>query len=501
MKGKVYLVGAGPGEAELLTLKGLECLKRADVVIYDRLLDDSLTHFAPSSAEKIYVGKSAHHHEREQKEINDLLVEKARQGKMVVRLKGGDPFLFGRGGEEAEALSQKGIPFEVVPGVSSATAVPAYAGIPLTHRRLSSSLAVVTGHEAKDKATSSIAWDKISGAHTLVFLMGVSGLAHIVERLLAAGKSPSTPAALIMNGTTPNQRVLVATLSDIVAKAQEAEAKPPGVLVVGEVVRLRKQLQWFDGRPLFGKRILVSRARAQSKALSQLLLERGALPIEVPVIKVKPQADLSLLDQAILRLEDYHWVIFTSVNGVEIFFKRLYELGFDARRLSSAQIGAIGPGTASALKRMGVRADCLPKVYSSLGLLAELKGRGIEGKRVLLPRASEAGKSLPSGLISLGAQVFEIKLYETDADRVGLTKLRKVLPQVDVITFTSSSTVKYLVSAVKGVPDRILIACIGPETALAASRCGLRVDIVAKEHTIPGLVRAIEEYFEGGENG
>jgi len=501
-RGKVYLVGAGPGDPGLLTVKGLDCLKQADVVIYDRLLDDSLLGAACPDAEKIYVGKAAKCHIREQGEINQLLVKKATEGKVVVRLKGGDPFVLGRGGEEAEALAMNHVPFEVVPGVSSALAVPAYAGIPVTHRRVASSLAVITGHEAASKGKSSIAWDKLAtGADTLVFLMGMGNLAPIVERLIENGRAPSTPVALIRDGTTPKQQTLVGTLEDIVAQTEQSGFQPPAVIIVGEVVRLRERLRWFDNQPLFGKRILVTRAQHQASQLSQLLLKRGAVPIEMPAIEIQPLPIPDEFDQAILNLKDYHWIIFTSANGVEAFFHRLNALNLDARWLKDIRIGAIGSVTASALEHWGLRADCAPKKYTSKSLLAQLQRHDIAGCRVLLPRADIAGKELTLGLAQLGAEVHEVTAYRTIPNTKAISQGKQLLlaGEIDIITFTSSSAVTNLVAALgkkREAMNKALIACIGPTTAATATQAGLRVDVVAQQHTTLGLVEAIEECFQ-----
>jgi uroporphyrinogen III methyltransferase/synthase len=497
-RGKVYLVGAGPGDVGLITQKGWGCLAQAEVVVYDRLLDQQLLEVVSPRAEKTYVGKAAGAHARSQGEINQLLVEKAKEGKTVVRLKGGDPFVLGRGGEEAEVLAENHIPFEIVPGISSAVAVPAYAGIPVTHRRLASSLAVITGHQAPGK--SSINWEKLATAvDTLVFLMGVKNLPEIVAKLIEHGRSPDTPVAVIKEGATLEQETVVGRLGDIVAKVKEHHLTPPAVVVVGEVVRLREKLRWFDNRPLFGKRILVTRARHQASALSHLLSERGAEPIEVPAISIQALSDTRELDQAIANLDRYQWVVFTSVNGVEAFFQRLYSLKLDSRALSGLKIGAIGPATAKALAQKGITPDYVPEVYSSEGLLAGLKGYTVRGKRFLLPRADIADKKLTDGLTRLGAEVYEIVAYRTVAPPEAISKIREMLSsgQLDVITFTSSSTVSNLVAALgdKVAVNRAKVACIGPKTADAATKAGLKVDIVAREHTIPGLVEAIEEYF------
>jgi len=499
-RGRVYLVGAGPGDLGLMTQKGLRCLEQADVVVYDRLLDEQLLKFIPPKAEKFYVGKAAGEHTSSQSEINELLVEKAREGKTVVRLKGGDPFVLGRGGEEAEALAKNRIPFEIVPGVTSAVAVPAYAGIPLTHRRLASSFAVITGHEAPGKISSSINWEKLATAvDTLVFLMGMKNLPEIVSKLIEHGRPPETPVAVIKEGTKPEQETVVGRLDNIVAKAEEHHLTPPAVIVVGEVVRLREKLRWFDNRPLFGKRILVTRARHQAGALSRLLIERGAEPVELPVISIQPLPDSGELDRALSNLAQYQWLIFTSVNGVNAFFGRLYELNLDARALSGLKIGAIGPATAKALAQKGINADYVPVVYSSEGLIAGLKSQLVRGKRFLLPRADIADKDLANGLKELGAEVHEIAAYKTVSQPEAMAQAKRMLlsGQIDAIIFTSSSTVSNLVAVFnKKVPAiKAKVACIGPKTADTATKAGLKVDIVAEEHTIPALVAAMEDYF------
>lgn len=504
-KGKVYLIGAGPGDPGLITVKGLNCLKKADVIVYDRLLDDSLLELARPEAEKIYVGKSAKYHTLEQSDINRLLVKKAQQGKIVVRLKGGDPFVLGRGGEEAEALASNRIPFEIVPGVSSAVAVPAYAGIPVTHRGLSSSFTVVTGHEASDKDKLNLAWDKLStGADTLVFLMAMGNLTAIIKKLIENGRPASTPVAVISHGTSTKQQAVVGTLETILAQASSLQ--PPAVVIVGEVVRLREQLRWFDTRPLFSKRVLVTRDPHQANSLSQLLQERGAIPIEIPAIKIQPPPDWKDLDRAILNLKDYHWIIFTSVNGVESFFHRLRAQKRDARWLSGLYIGAIGPATAKALQDYGLSVDYVPKTFTSRGFLSGLKKYNIAGCRVLLPRADIAGKELARGIARLGAKVQEITAYQTVPNTEAISQSKQMLltGEIDIVTFTSSSTVTNLIAALGRdwqVINKTVIACIGPKTANTAKKSGLRVDVIAKKHTIPGLVEALEHYFQRkGEN-
>jgi len=499
--GKVYLVGAGPGDPGLITVKGLECLRKADVIIYDRLVDDSLLEEASPDSEKIYVGKGRGCHAMEQKEINLLLIGKAREGKKVVRLKGGDPFVLGRGGEEAEVLAANDITFEVVPGVSSAYAVPAYAGIPVTHRRLASSFTVITGHEDPEKGESSIDWDRIStGSDTLVFLMGMGNLAQIVNKLIKNGRSPSTPAAVISQGTSPGQRTIVGTLEDIGGRAQKEGFEPPAVIVVGEVVKLREHLRWFDKLPLFGKRVLVTRAEHQTKELSRLLLERGAIPVEMPVIKISPPGTWKELDKAILDLENYHWIIFTSVNAVEMFWKRLQSKNLDARQFGGIKIGAIGPATAKALEDKGLYPDYIPKTYTSRGFLKGLKKQDVVGRRVLLPRADIAGNELSDGLVKLGATVHQVTAYRTATVSNSSSQAKQMLlsGEIDVITFTSASTVNGLLDILGRkweVIKTARLACIGPNTAAALADKGLKADIVSREHTMSGLVEAIELYF------
>lgn len=501
-RGKVYLVGAGPGDSGLITVKGLDCLTRAEGVIYDNLIDDSLLESANPEAEKIYVGKTAGCHAMAQEDINKLLVKKAREGKNVVRLKGGDPFVLGRGGEEAEALSQHRIPFEVVPGVTSAVAAPAYAGIPVTHRGLASSFAVITGHEDPAKGESSIDWAKLAtGVDTLVFLMGLGNLSSIVEELINHGRLPDTPVALIREGCRPVQETVTGTLADIAARAAEKEVKPPVVIVVGKVAGLREKLRWFDNRPLFGKRVLVTRARHQASALSRLLLERGAQPVEMPVIDIKPLSDTDELDRAILNISSYHWIVFTSVNGVEAFFKRLHALKLDTRWLKGTKVGAMGPATAGALRENGLYPEYVPEIYTSQGFIDGLRSnRDIKGCNFLLPRADIAPEDLLYELEKMEAKVHEVIAYRTVMASADVSSGKQMLRagEIDIVTFASSSTVSNLVDMMGEEWESInkaTIACIGPQTAATAEKAGLRVDIRASEHTIPGLVEAIENYF------
>jgi uroporphyrinogen III methyltransferase/synthase len=499
--GKVYLVGAGPGDPGLITVKGLDCLRQADVVIYDRLINEGLLSETGPETEKIYVGKAPHGHAWSQEDINGLLLKKAREGKLVVRLKGGDPFVFGRGGEEAELLAMNRIPFEVVPGVSSALAVPAYAGIPVTDRRFASSFTVITGHKAHDNGSSPIAREELGdGPDTLVILMGMANLAEVIGELIESNRSPSTPVAVISNGTSHRQRCITGTLKDITAKVQSEGIGAPAVVVVGEVARLRDHLCWFDNRPLFGKRILIIGARQQTAQLGQLLRGRGAVPVELPVSEIELAPRPSGLDEAMEKLEDYQWLIFTSTHGVDAFFQRLSARHGDARGLAHLRLGVIGPTTAKELEERGLRADYMPSRYTIRGFLAGLRGQDMAGFRVLLPRSETAGRGLALGLARLGAEVHEVVAYRTIANTEALSEGKHMLlaGKVDLVAFTSSSTVTRLVRALndqRGTINEGLVACIGPKTAAAAAKAGLRADIVARRHTIPGLVEAMEEYF------
>ncbi|MEO6196698.1 MAG: uroporphyrinogen-III C-methyltransferase, partial [Dehalococcoidia bacterium] len=367
MTGKVYLVGAGPGDPGLITVAGLERIKDADVIVYDRLIGQTLLAHALADAELIYVGKiPTPTQTQDQEAINQLLVEKAREGKRVVRLKGGDPFVFGRGGEEAEALREAGIPFEIIPGVSSAVAVPAYAGIPVTHRGLATSFAVITGHEDPTKPESAIDWAGVArGADTLIFLMGIKNLPDIVQQLTAHGRSPETPVAVIQQGTTPEQHTVTGTLADIVAIVQNAGIKPPAITVVGEVVRLRDTVSWFENRPLFGKRVLITRTRRQASTLARLLAEEGAITVELPSIEIEPIKDRKAIEAGIDRLRsgDYDWAGFTSANAVDLFFEILAARGLDARAFGASRVFAIGPATANLLAEHGITADLVPDEY------------------------------------------------------------------------------------------------------------------------------------------
>ena len=495
-------MGAGPGDPALATLKAVECLRQAEVVIYDYLASERLLEFASPEAERIYVGKKAGDHAMDQEQINSLLVKKGRQS-VVVRLKGGDPFIFGRGGEEALALREAGVKFEIVPGVTSAIAVPAYAGIPLTHRGLAVSVAFVTGHEMPGKETSDIQWDRLAtGVGTLVFLMGVKNLKFITSQLIAHGRAAETPVAIIRWGTTADQQTVTGTLSDIAQIAEEAAIKPPAIIVVGEVAGLRQHLNWFEERVLFGKTIVVTRAREQASDFRLLLENKGAHCFEFPTIEVVPPTSWGPLDKAIEKLAQYDWVLFTSVNGVRFFFQRLEERGADVRALHGIRIGAIGPKTAASLAERGLRLDLVPPEYRAEAVIEAMGGEEVRGKKFLLPRASKAREILPEKLEEMGGQVDVVPVYETILPAERSEEIQGLLKkgEISCVTFTSSSTVENFAAM---FPDEDLpalvakaaIACIGPITADTARDHGLEVDIMPAEYTVEALAAKIVDYF------
>ncbi len=501
--GKVYLVGAGPGDPDLMTVKGSERLKEADVIMYDHLASAKLLKYARQDAETIYVGKLQGNHAVPQDEINKLMVSKAREGLTVVRLKGGHPFIFGRGGEEAEALAQAKISFEVVPGISSAIAAPACAGIPLTHRGYTASVAFVTGHEDPTKQHPTVDWSRLgTGAGTLVILMGVKNLAKIAEKLIAAGRDPKTPVALVRWGTTPQQTTLAGTLDTIVAQAEAAALTPPVTIVVGEVVKLRETLNWFEKRALFGKTVVITRARAQASELVRKLSDLGAACLECPTIRVVPPEDWAPLDAAIDNLGTYDWLVFTSANGVSFFFERLYKKDKDVRALKDVSTAAIGPATAKRLRDFGLKSDIIPETYQAESIVEAFRQEPMNGKRVLLPRAKEARPVLPVELRKMGAVVDEIVAYQTEQTRENVDVLIKHLEEgsIDLLTFTSSSTVKNFKALLP--PDRfeslikgVTVASIGPITADTARDLGFKVDIMAQDYTIDGLCEAILKHY------
>ncbi|MBW1798865.1 MAG: uroporphyrinogen-III C-methyltransferase [Deltaproteobacteria bacterium] len=504
-QGKVYLVGAGPGDPGLLTIKARECLRRADVIVYDYLANQTFLDYADEKAELIYAGKKGGCHAMNQHEINSIIKEKAMAGLMVVRLKGGDPFMFGRGGEEAQELAKAGILFNVVPGVTSAIAVPAYAGIPLTHRDYTSTVTFVTGHEDPTKDSSNIDWDRLAnGPGTLVFLMGVRNLNRIADSLIKNGRSPETPAAIIQRGTVSAQRTITGELKDIAETAQKEDVKPPAVIVVGDVVNLRKDLNWFEKGPLFGKRIVVTRAREQASDFLTALTELGAECIEFPTIAIIPPMSWKGLDEAILSLEKYQWVLFTSVNGVKFFFQRIEDIEKDIRDLKGIKIGAIGPKTAQAIHERGIRPDLVPDEYRAEAVVEAFKNQNEKALRVLLPRAARAREVLPEELEKMGAQVDVVEAYRTVKPDNKKDMIKEMLErgEIHMVTFTSSSTVRNFVemfeSDSQGIDKwmaDIAVACIGPVTAHTAKENGLKVGLIPEEYTIEALTSAIVEHF------
>jgi uroporphyrinogen III methyltransferase / synthase len=484
----VYLVGAGPGDPGLLTRRGAALLDVADVVVYDRLAHPSLLDLAPSTAERINVGKAPGAVEMDQDGINAVLVDRGLQGLAVVRLKGGDPFVFGRGGEEAEALAAAGVPFEVVPGITSAIAAAAYAGIPVTHRGLSTSFTVVTGHEDPAKGTTDTDWDALARAGgTLVILMGAGRIGDIATRLIDGGRSPDTPVAAVRWGTRPEQRTIRATLATVA----DAAILPPSAIVVGQVAAL--DLAWFETRPLFGRTVVITRAREQASALRVRLEDLGAEVIELPSIALEP------LDFDLPDLAPYGWLVLTSANGVDALFDRgLAPKGLDARALAGLQVAAIGPGTAGALARRGIRADIIPDRFIAEGLLSQFtslprpEGSGPHA-RVLLARAEQARDVLPEGLAELGYQVDVLPVYRTVRAEPAAAVLERVRTgAIDAITFTSSSTVTGFCDLVGPLPDpQPLVVSIGPVTTQTANEQNVRVDVEADPHDIDGLVDAL----------
>ncbi len=502
--GKVFLIGAGPGDPGLITVKGLECVRTADVVIYDYLANERLLDHRRPDAEMVYVGKQGGRHTLPQEEINALIVRKAKEGKMVARLKGGDPFIFGRGGEEAEACVEHGIPFEVVPGVTAATAAPTYAGIALTHREHTASVAFVTGHEDPTKPESRLHWDKLAtGVGTLVFFMGMKNLQNIAANLMANGRAPETPVAAIQWGTRTDQRVVTGTLRDIVGRVREAKLGPPAIIVVGEVVSLREKLNWFESKPLFGKRIVVTRSRDQASVFAETLIDHGATPIELASIDVVPPQSWAEIDAALDALSSFHWIIFTSANAVRFFFRRMREREMDIRSLQGIRICAVGPRTAESLAEHSLRADLVPQEFKAEGVLAALGGQQVKGMRFLIPRAKVARELIPDRLREQGAEVTVATAYENvrpDADVVRVKKLFQER-KIAAVTFTSSSTVNNFVemmgrSEYKDLMNGAAVACIGPVTAKTAEGFGMRVDIMPKDYTIPALVEAMVDFFK-----
>ncbi len=492
--GFVSFVGAGPGDPKLLTLRGREALEEADVVLYDHLVDRRILEYAPS-AKHIYAGKVAGSPKSvSQKTIESLLIRLARLGKKVARLKGGDPFIFGRSGEEALAVARRNIPFEIVPGVTAGIAAPAYAGIPLTHRGLASEVMFLTAHEDPRKKESGIDWNaagRFKG--TLVLFMGIKTLPGVIRLLMKYGKRPETPVSMIQWGTTPGQKVISGTLRTIGRKAREAKIGSPAVTVIGEVNRLRKQLAWFEEKPLFGKKVLITRPRRQTSHLREILESKGASVMECPAIEIAPLGNFRVLDKIIGEINHFDWAVFTSENGVHAFFERLYQLGKDARVLGKIKIAAIGPGTKTKLNQYSVAPDLVPDTFSSAGLLKAFGRKSVLGKRFLLLRTDIAPKFLPQALRKAGAVVTETAVYRTQKSKQLHRKLNKLIchQPPDYVTFTSASTANHFFEALDGHPLKAKLISIGPETSRTIRKAGARVSREARPHTIDGLVEAI----------
>lgn len=484
---KVYLVGAGPGDPDLITWKGRKLLAQADAVLYDNLAAADLLELAPRHAERIYVGKKRAEHPYRQEEICRMLIERARRGQTVVRLKGGDPFIFGRGGEEAEALADAGIDFEVVPGVTTPLGVAAYCGVPLTHREYTSVVTFVTGHDVER-----IDWQRVAAAEMLVLFMGWAHFGEIARRLIACGKPPETPALAVRWATRPDQKTLAGTLADLPRLVAEAGMTPPVTILIGETVRLRDKLNWFERLPLFGRRIVVTRAAEQAPALVERLRSLGAAVIELPAIAIRPLEDYSALDAAIGRLAEYDWLVFTSVNGVRFFFERLDRSCYDVRRLPP-KLCAIGPATRRALEQLHLKVDLMPEEYVAEALVAAFSRQNMRGKRVLLARAAAARELLPEELGRLGASVDVVPAYRTVVPEDAAGRARQVFARPpDWVLFTSSSTVKNLVAAAgREALAGVRIASIGPVTSETVRSFGLEVAAEARPYTIDGLIEAV----------
>ncbi|WP_395732824.1 uroporphyrinogen-III C-methyltransferase [Prosthecobacter sp.] len=499
--GICYLVGAGPGDPGLLTLKGKECIEAADVLVYDYLCNPEHLRYAKDGAASIYVGKKAGDHTLSQEEINKLIVKLTTEGKTVTRLKGGDPVLFGRGAEEAAELHEAGVKFEIVPGITSAIAGPAYAGIPVTHRSHASQLTIFTGHEDPTKPDTSLNYAKLAQADgTKVFLMGVERIEEITREFLKHGANPETPVALVRWATHSHQQTLVGTLSDIAAKVKAAGFKAPAVAIVGDVVTERPQLNWFEDRPLFGKRIVVTRTRAQASALSKQLSVLGANVIEIPTIRIAPVEDQLSFGELVQDCHTYDWIIFTSPNGVDAFFTMFDKLYNDARSIGGVRIACIGPGTAEKVKARHLAVDLMPDKghYVAEGLVKAFKDhQDMENVKVLWVRAQEAREVIANELAGMGAIVDECEAYRTIAETEdNLDALARLKEEgADMITFTSASTVEHFLNLKVALPEGIKIASIGPVTSAAIKARGLKVDVEAKENSIPGLVAAVEKFW------
>ncbi|MBF0542163.1 MAG: uroporphyrinogen-III C-methyltransferase [Nitrospirae bacterium] len=499
-KGKVYLIGAGPGDIGLFTIKGVKCLKKADVVVYDFHINSQILNYLDRKAEFIYAGKRGGRHAMTQDEINSVIVEKAKEGKVVCRLKGGDPFVFGRGGEEAEVLFHAGIDFEIVPGVSSAVSAPAYAGIPLTHRKCSSSFAVITGNEDVTKKESTLNWDGFANNFdTLVFLMGVKNIDFIAKKLIEHGRPPNTPVAVIRWGTRPDQITVVGELSDISDKIKEINIAPPAVMVIGETVKLRDTLKWYEKKPLFGHRILITRRMSEEY---EKLVELGAEIFECPTVQAVAPEDYNELDKAIKDMSSYDWLIFTSVNGVKFFIDRIIEANFDIRDLKGVKICTIGKKTAETVRKYGLKVDITPKKFNAEGLVELFRekytaGDGLKGVRFLLPRADIARDLFPQQVRDLGGEIDTITTYRSINPILHNKRLKRFIHEgkITVATFTSAATFDNLIDIIGENSQEFLrslkIAAIGPVTKKAIEKAGLKIDIMPETATIEAMVDAI----------
>jgi len=503
MNGTVYLIGAGPGDLGLMTVRGLELIKTCDAIVYDYLANKELLGFARSDAEIVYVGKKGGDHTLTQDKINELIVGLAKSGKSVARLKGGDPYVFGRGGEEAEELLDAGVKYEVVPGVTAGVAAAAYAGIPITHRSATSTMAFVTGHEDPTKNESSIAWDKIAtGIGTIVFYMGVKNLPKITANLIKYGRDKNTPVAVIRWGTRQNQQTWTGTLETIAEIAKREGIKAPSLIVVGEVVKLREKLGWFENRPLFGKKIIVTRARAQASGFLSQLKELGATAIEFPTIETVDPDSWDDIDDGIDNASSYDWIIFTSVNGVGYLLKRLKESGRDIRQLAGPKIAAIGKKTAEALRELGIRVDLVPDEFRAEGILEKIGD--VNGKKILIPRAEKAREILPKVLEENGATVDVATAYKTIRPDSKKDEVLEAVKngEIDFVTFTSSSTVvnfKEMFSdeEFEMIREKVKVASIGPITSDKAREFGYIIEVESSEYTINGLLNEIVGYYSG----
>jgi uroporphyrinogen III methyltransferase/synthase len=511
-KGKVYLVGAGPGDVGLLTLKGLRNLQRADVIVYDFHMNAQMLNYADRNAEFIYAGKRGGQHEMTQDQINAVLVASAQRGKTVCRLKGGDPFVFGRGGEEAEALADAGIDFEIIPGVSSSIAAPAYAGIPLTHRKYSSSFAVITGNEDVDKENSTLNWPHLAKSFdTLVFLMGVKNMGRIITKLLEHGKPAGTPAAIVRWGSRPDQKTVTGTLADIAEKAAAEKISPPAIMITGDVVRLRDKLKWYENRPLFGHRVLITRTYVPDYGP---LEDLGAEIFEFATIKTMPPEDYAPLDSAIADAESYHWLVFTSANGFDYFVRRFIEKGRDIRDLKGIRICAIGPKTADSIKSFGLKIDLVPDEFNAEGLISAFlkdartrqdkryKTSNLEGLRILMPRAETAREIFPDRIRELGGEIDCPVAYRSVKPEKHNRRLFRFLKagRITVATFTSAATftnfMEIMGSEAADFLRDVAIAAIGPVTAKAIEAAGLKVTIIPPKATIEAMVHEIIKWAE-----